>query len=1219
MNKKIWLFGFVFVLLMSFVTAAEDWGMLHYWESDNNLTDSTTSNISALTDSSPPADFSTNARVGSHSYDTNSGVTYGFLSGHSTSETTRIRTVDLWFNVTNLVNFEYIFGSSVGTGKPIINCYLESPSVTCQADSGAVQWTIKAKDQVTAGQWHHLVLITGSGGASIHIDGNTTGESNPSTYSFSSSLPTDIRFGANRNGNNPIDGYIDNMMLSEYEYTTQNITDSYNAGAGLEFDNLAPPPPPPAGDTLNVSDTEPFNNTQYNTNLLNFNFSVNSSLTAGILQCNLIVNDIFNQSSFGAVNTTICLQETSNISAACGGLTTGNYTCLGNFAPASNPNCDAVFDGNYLTSDNTDGGTSYMLVNYTKPSNALSSSLWEAKYGFEHNNITLPTGCFDLNETLELRLRTKRFGGGPCPAGYNFTSQPQCYDHSVGYWINVSVESSESLCGTDASKIYEESMHWNLSNSTGIEVPFFFDVPFDNTTEETINYYAQCFNDNEEQNSTSLLVYLDNVFPQIDTNFTNHTTLYKDIYYSQWNFTDDFSLFSYNISIDGVQIASQSNLSGTFAQYNLTIDPTTYAEGNYTVTARMADGHTANELGGEFQERNGLFNDYMRYDFYDGGYVRTESKTASLFDSWSSEKKYDRYTQIYEPSTPSPSITLIEKSDQPIHIKHQPGKYNDYWLIIGNHWKDYVVKNEPQAKVSMRRISDYEVHVTVSGLKNPERIEFQSIGDLNVVENNYTFSVTNATFTFTQPVLSLQAQTMTLEVNTTPYGVTGTNATLNYDGSNKAVVKNSFANFDRYTSNFLSSPGVAGSSSNVNFSWKLDIESPFNNETQYLNDTQTISGLGVDNCSVFSVRAVNFTLLNGQTNSPVNGTIDGHFTVWTNDPSNTSTFNLTWTHTTVNDPVGICIFPNTLSATFNAQIEYEAPGFETKLYYFNDANLTNQTNSVDLILDNGTSQVTLTVTDFNDNPVPDVFINVQKYDVPTNTFTTAEIVKTDSEGNSYAQMILNTVWYSFILNLGGEVVLQTLPTKIVSTTKNFRINIDEADYFDQFSTIDNLQFLLTNNTQRFSLTFVDTTGNVQQTCLKVIRRTINADTTISDNCTFSASSTQLVDFPADASNSSDTFIATAYVIISDDYNPLDVLSVSFDNTYQTYGQSGIFISFLLAIVAVMIGLWSPVASIMLLSLVLVGSIVLGMFYLSWPVLIAWLIMAGITVYRMGKE
>jgi hypothetical protein len=264
------------------------------------------------------------------------------------------------------------------------------------------------------------------------------------------------------------------------------------------------------------------------------------------------------------------------------------------------------------------------------------------------------------------------------------------------------------------------------------------------------------------------------------------------------------------------------------------------------------------------------------------------------------------------------------------------------------------------------------------------------------------------------------------------------------------------------------------------------------------------------------------------------------------------------------------------------------------------------------------SLVKFTVLDENDDELNGTIIKIMEYDLTTDTSKTTEIIRTDSNGEAWGNIILTTQWYKFILEINGAVVFESDPTIITTTAKTFRVTLG-SDYFDDYGTVHDTTggVTFTNSTLTFSYTFSDSTGNVNTGCLKLVRRTLNGDTQINSSCV--TSSAGAINLIIQETLGSNTYIGTGYVTIGSNEYIIDTESVSFDYGYKTYGTEGIFMAMLLIILFVMVGVssGSPSASIVLMLVGLVGTVLMTIFYLSWTALVAFIILGGITLYKVS--
>lgn len=188
------------------------------------------------------------------------------------------------------------------------------------------------------------------------------------------------------------------------------------------------------------------NDTYGNVNTTTVTFYVDS--IAPLITVNSPLNQTYttNNISINFSSTVLCYQESANVSTSCGGLNTGSYNAS---------STSATYDGSYSTGD----VNGQVVVNYTKPINALNTSLWQYKYmDSEFNtvviaNTTIPQSCWDYSAN-NINLKMAKTG-----TGFNIRVTLYCYN---GAWTNF----YQTNAGELAPTIYEEGMWWNIGETT---------------------------------------------------------------------------------------------------------------------------------------------------------------------------------------------------------------------------------------------------------------------------------------------------------------------------------------------------------------------------------------------------------------------------------------------------------------------------------------------------------------------------------------------------------------------------------------------------------------------------------------------------------------------------------------------------------------------------------------------------------------------------------
>lgn len=413
----------------------------------------------------------------------------------------------------------------------------------------------------------------------------------------------------------------------------------------------------------------------------------------------------------------------------------------------------------------------------------------------------------------------------------------------------------------------------------------------------------------------------------------------------------------------------------------------------------------------------------------------------------------------------------------------------------------------------------------------------------------------------------------------------------------------------------------AGNDVFVNFTKTFDVgDFNYSFTANHTNESETTTTLYfevdfplLDNCSTYTTVASNFTLYNETSNTLINGSFNGYFEIASTDYN--ASFNLTWGDSW---NFGVCIHPEYAEVTSNAQMEYGAEGFETRTYYFDDVTLNNQTSYISLYLTGGTSTVTFSVIDENSDAVSGAYISVLKYDFAKNSYTTSEVLRTDSQGDAVGNIVLSSVWYKFIITYNGEIYLETEPTKILTTTYNFQINLG-SDYFDTYTVVDGISCTMEfdNASKCFTYTFSDPTGASNYGCVDVVRRGLNRDFLLNSSCETDSSAT-IVSCIAE-SVGANLYVATGYITKEGYTFTCATEDVGFGRDFERFGTEGILMTFLLTLTLIMIGIWNPIIAIMLMIIGIVASVLLKIFFLSWGVLVAFIIIGIITIYRMNRQ
>ena len=782
--------------------------------------------------------------------------------------------------------------------------------------------------------------------------------------------------------------------------------------------------------------------------------------------------------------------------------------------------------------------------------------------------------------------------------------------------INATVNSANTFNATLFINGTINQTRTGISSGTGVNVSF--NITFSSTGQPYSFQFNMSINATDYELSNLTTIFIDPTNPDIVTNFTNLTivNLFSNLT-ATFNLSDDFNLWSYNITLDGTtRIANATGLNVTSIQVNITYNISFLEVGHHNITIRIADGHTAKKLKTPYVVKNGIFNNYLKFEFPEGQYALIEGDSFS--DKFYSEQKEDRYKFQYLPANRGKDIySFYVESDDDVNIISNANTEWKKWLIVGEDWIDFLPEDFIVKDITISRVNKNRVKVDVqSKTIFSDNITFQSVGDLNIIEVNYTFISTNATVTYPEPVNELQSITITLNINLTQ-NITNTNATLYYNNTRYIPTKTNYTLFQHYENTFLT-PALTASR-NISFWWNYSLFGVSGNQTGILNNTHQVFRIGVDNCSTYSIQALNFTLFNETSNQVLesNGTLDGFFKLWVSDAGNFTSFNSTWRN---DRRYSLCIDPPNANLSVYAQFEYDdltvgADGMALKNYFITNTTLTNQSSNITLYLTMGTTQTAFTVRDEDDEGIEGAIIKILSYDLGTDSAVTTEIVKTDTDGTAQAQIVRSTQFYQFIVEVDGVVKLSTQPTKITAATNIFRISL-QSDYYSNFDISQNIATSLTFNnlTNTFSYVFSNPDGTSREACLFIVRRLGSGDTTVNQSCITSSAGT--INLRIQRENA--TFVATGIVRINPSFLER-VLSVDLSQRHLVFGLSGVLLSLFMGIFFVTVGLFSPVIAIVLFLVSLLASQFLNILHFNYTIFIGLIVGFIIVIIRAGRN
>jgi hypothetical protein len=315
-------------------------------------------------------------------------------------------------------------------------------------------------------------------------------------------------------------------------------------------------------------------------------------------------------------------------------------------------------------------------------------------------------------------------------------------------------------------------------------------------------------------------------------------------------------------------------------------------------------------------------------------------------------------------------------------------------------------------------------------------------------------------------------------------------------------------------------PGVSADT-NVSFYWSILLAS--GSTINMTTNNQTILNLGLDNCSSYTNRVLNLTMVDEELQTLLsNTTMEAAVTLLTSD--RTQIVNNFSGFFENENPLGICLNLNLSNGerySMDSIIRYEAEGYAIEYYNLVNQTLTNESTTENITLydlnssDSTDFQLTFTGSDFL--PVENALIFVERQYIAENTFKTVELPKTDANGQTVLHMVRNDVIYNIRVIKNGEslgnflnIIAFCQDITIGSCTISLNALSNASTIFNYDSGVGILYDsapTYDNSTNIVSFDFVSSDGTTKVVLLTVERRDIFGNISICNNTVASTSGT----------------------------------------------------------------------------------------------------------------
>lgn len=851
-STRLFLFV-VLVFISSIPFAFAEFGTgLHYWKGDDNQEDSIGSNT--LTTSDGTAGYA--AGIINNAFD-GSEIVYN----DTLADSDNIRTIDFWFDYPDTVN-GYFFYLDDGTATNRFSMYAKTAPdelETLLTIGGANKCGGYLSDAGNlAGGLHHIVAKFGTNGFKVYIDGTER------ISAACTDVPTVAFDKVSLCPDTAACDYIDNIYLTEHNYTSSDVTDSYNGGAGYEFSTTSP-------SSINVTIDYPVNNYAFNESRLeDVGHNIQINLTSNQTNATCYINDT-NFISLWDTNLSrrFDYQEHANSTRTQYQYKNEeNYSNDGSWTLA-NPFHNFI-DGDYTTSAIVSGpppASARVYINYTKPDYAIFGSLIQLKTEHETINLTINDSCWSWNDE-KLSFKVTSFTGGAADEN----TLLDCFNGS-GWTRTYSTPTD-----IDHYIIYEEGIYWKYADDS-----FYNNTPL---SDGIYNLEITCNDTVSTVNGSDTVTFkIDTAFPTITLNEGNgFTTLnisnvsnYHSSLPLNFTFNDNIQLFAYEINISqgsfiGFNITN-TTLNSQQANYSDILDVSSWDDGLYNIFVTSSDAHTKTRI-----------EDYSIAKTLNKLTFNTEEKNVVQISSigaigTDAIKEKDRYSFEFNYLLSDSERTYIVESDKKIHY-YPDSKYKAHFVVWNNdlkqgNWIDFEGYGN---NYEVNKVSDFKYEVIFRDLPVTKSAKFSSIGGLNVYEVNYEWYKGNYSLDYTTPATTGSSQTFSLNITKEVSATPNIEASFVYDGTQRTVTKTNTSTYANFEADF----NIPESEETYNFTWYINVTKPDGKMYNFTVDDQQ---------DVFFA-TLNITFYDEENRTLITEDITAYLTLEQTRESTTSTGNL---------------------------------------------------------------------------------------------------------------------------------------------------------------------------------------------------------------------------------------------------------------------------------------------------------------------------------------
>lgn len=428
--------------------------------------------------------------------------------------------------------------------------------------------------------------------------------------------------------------------------------------------------------------------------------------------------------------------------------------------------------------------------------------------------------------------------------------------------------------------------------------------------------------------------------------------------------------------------------------------------------------------------------------------------------------------------------------------------------------------------------NSFKWNVLGCGKNNSNTASFCSFADSNFTFD-YGYLINNETHS--SSVSELSSQTFVLNTSLIS-GLISSSAYLTYNYTIYTATKTTSGDNAIFTTTFIT-PNVAGATT-INYNWTLNLidSNGIIFSKNVSSQSQIVSPIAIDNCTVNTGLILNFTLWDEDDKTPLNGTIDLIIKIYsTNTSTLVQTFNKSYAYNPINANAIVCrnLINETYSMSYEAKYWSNISFYPIEYKYADKIAHNNNTGVQNIklydLLTSRTTVCTFAVQDANLVDLPNVVVDVQRQYISLDSFLSVEAPKTDYSGQTIAHLVLYDVLYNFLVYNDGELVGTFNNYKVSSSTCVFTFNLlqvsakikDYTKYGDISAFFD-----LNKATRTLTMNWITTDSLLHEIKWNVINNDNWGNTTICTNSQIGTSGAFVCNIPETYGNT--TIYAEVY-------------------------------------------------------------------------------------------